>query len=99
MHRADFRSLARQSSADLHQATRIARNDSLNTRALDRFDLLIENRHRDLRILHRESATKTTTRISVFEFDKLRATNVSNQSSRLALDIEIAQTVTCIVPG
>ncbi len=45
VHDADTRSISRKTPADLHQTTRVARYDSLHARTLDRFDLLIEDRH------------------------------------------------------
>src|SRR5688572_8487689 len=98
MHHTHFRSLARQPTADLHQTTRIAGNYRLHTRPLNRINLLVQDGHRNLRILHRERATKTTTRISSVHLDKLSPTHVANQRSRLTPKIEIAQTVAGIVP-
>src|SRR6185503_9279421 len=98
MHNPNVGSFTRQSSANLHQTARVTRHHSVNTSALDRFDLLVKNRDRDLRVLHRKGPTKAATRIGMLEFDKLRATHVSNQSSGLSLQIEIAQTVTRVMP-
>ena len=75
----NFGSFTRKSPTDLHQTTRVTRYNRLNTGALDSFDLLVQDRHRDLRILHRECAAKAATRIGVLELDKLSAAHVANQ--------------------
>src|SRR5688572_20095407 len=98
MHDPHIRSISRKPPADLHQTTRVARYDRLHSRTLDRFDLLIEDGYGDLGILHGESAAETATRLGVFEFDKLCAAHVANQCARLALHVQIAQTVTRVVP-
>src|ERR1044072_4202956 len=99
MHHANRGFLPRQPPTNLHQTTRITRHNRIDARALDRFDLLIENRDRDLRILHRKRAAKTETRFRIFNLNKLRAAHVENQSSRLALQIQITQAVTRVVPS
>src|ERR1043166_1614903 len=98
MHHANVRSLTRQASADLHQTTRVARYHRLHARALDRVDLLIEYRHRDLRILHRERPAESAARVGLFEFAELCAGPVSTPASRSLFTIEIAQAVTGVVP-
>src|SRR5215204_4226709 len=98
MHDAHLGPVPRQPSPNLHQAARITRDHSLHTRTLNRIDLLVQNRERNFRILDRESPAEATTSIRVLELDELSATHVSNQSSRLCFEVEIAQTVTCVVP-
>ena len=52
MHRLHRQPGAADSAGDLHQTARITRHDSVNAGALDPLDLLIENRNRNLRVLH-----------------------------------------------
>src|SRR5689334_21132383 len=99
MHHPSLRTLPRQPPADLQQTTRITRHDRVHLRTLDRFDLLIQNRDRDLRILHRKRAAKTTTRLRILDLDKLSAAHVVKQAARLILDVQIAQPVTRVMPG
>src|SRR5437899_2925320 len=99
MHNANFRSDARETSANLHQTTCVAGNDGVHLRAFNRLNLLIEDGSRNFRILDRERSTETTTGVGVFQLDKFGFAHALNQPTRLAMNIEITQTVTRVMPG
>src|SRR5215213_1749788 len=99
MHNLHARPSSRQPPANLHQTARITRHDRLNTRALDRVNLLIENRDGYFGILHGERPAKSATSVGVLELDELSSAHVADQRAWLALQVEIAQAVTRVVPG
>src|SRR5258705_9444927 len=91
--------MARESSTNLHQTTGVARNHGLHPGPLDGFDLLIQNRYRNLRIFNRERSSKTATCVSVLKLHKFRSTHMLNETARFLLDVQVAQTMAGVVPG
>src|SRR6266699_6974050 len=98
MQRADRRSAARQPAADLHETAGVARDHGVDSRRLDRLDLLVEHRYRDLRVLHRERSSEAATRFGIRQLDQLGPAHVAQQAPWLALQPEVAQAVTGVVP-
>src|ERR1041384_4220636 len=99
MHGPHRRRFPAQSTANLHQATRIAGYDRAYASFFDRLDLVIENRDGNFRIFHRKRSAKTAACVGVGHFDEFSASHLANQTARLAVQIQIAQAVTSIMPS
>jgi len=83
MDGADRGTLAQEAPADLQETGSVSRDDRGDACLLDRLQLLVEHRGRDLRVFHRESAAEAAAGVATLRLDELEAAHAGEESARL----------------
>src|SRR5687768_2767248 len=88
---------APQASLEVHQATGVARDQSVGPTLVQCFYLLISHRRRDIGHLHREGPPEPATQLLVLPIQEVELLDVGEQLARLLQHAELAPLVATAV--
>src|SRR5215208_1808884 len=88
---------APQASGEVHQATGVARDQGVSPTLVQRFNLLIRHRRRDIRHLHREGPPEPATQLLVLPIQEAESLDMGKQLTRLLQHAELAPLVATAV--
>src|SRR5215213_11834073 len=88
---------APQASGEVHQATGVARDQGVSPTLVQRFNLLIRHRRRDIRHLHREGPPEPATQLLVLPIQEPEPLDIRKQPTRLLQHAELSPLVATAV--